>query len=393
VLDLLIVGGGPAGLATGILAREKGLSVVVAERRPEGPVDKACGEGLMPDGVAALERLGVAVEEVGGAPFSGIRYVDGVAVAEGEFPGRPGLGVRRTRLHAALVERAASAGVEVRWGWRLEGLEHRQGPLGGTFTARVAAGDGPGEPLPARWVVGADGLLSGVRRQARLEGPAARRMRFGVRRHFEVAPRRAGALLDDQGAALPDKVEVWWGDRCEAYVTPVAADEVGVAILWGGRKASFDELLAGFPRLAAALAGCPPRSRDRGAGPLRQRVRGVVRGNLALVGDASGYVDAITGEGLSLAFRQAEALAAALAAGDLGRYAADHRRACRVPDAMTRLLLAVERRPRLRRRTVRALAADPSLFSCLLALHVGAIPPSALGWPTAARLLRGLVSA
>jgi flavin-dependent dehydrogenase len=194
-------------------------------------------------------------------------------------------------------------------------------------------------------------------------------------------------------AVLPDKVEVWWGDRCEAYVTPVAGDEVGVAILWEGRKAGFDELLAGFPRLAAALAGRPVRSRDRGAGPLRQRVRGVVRGNLALAGDASGYVDAITGEGLSLAFRQAEALAAALAAGDLRRYAAAHRRAARLPDAMTRVLLFAEARPGLRRRTVRALAADPALFSRLLDLHVRALPPAAHSWTTAARLLRGLVRA
>jgi flavin-dependent dehydrogenase len=115
-------------------------------------------------------------------------------------------------------------------------------------------------------------------------------------------------------------------------------------------------------------------------------VRGVVRGNLALAGDASGYVDAITGEGLSLAFQQAEALAAALAAGDLRRYAAAHRRAARLPDAMTRLLLFAEARPGLRRRTVRALAADPALFSRLLAIHARQLPPTAFGPASAARL-------
>jgi len=356
----------------------------VVDRRPGAPVDKACGEGLMPDGVAALERLGVAAEGLEGRPFRGIRYVDGETVAEGGFPAAPGLGVRRTRLHAALVGRAEEVGVEIRWGRKVESLDHRPGPLGGRFTARL----GSGEPLPARWLVAADGLLSPLRRMAGLAAAPARRRRFGVRRHFAV-----GGGGGTGPAAVPDKVEVWWGDRCEAYVTPVADDEVGVAILWGGRKAGFDELLAGFPRLAGRLAGCPPRSRDRGAGPLLQRVRGVVRGNLVLVGDAAGYVDAITGEGLSLAFGQAEALAAAVAAGDPARYAAAHRRLGRLPDAMARLLLAVERRPWLRRRTVRALAADPALFDRLLALHVRALPPSAFGWNGTARLLRGLLTA
>lgn len=378
--DVVVVGGGPAGLATAIAARGQGLSVAVVDRRPEWPVDKACGEGLMPDGLAALGRLGVGGGELRGAPFGGIRYIDGETVAEGEFPAGPGLGVRRTRLHRALVRRAEEVGVEVRWETRVEGLRHLSGPFGGSFEVRLAEGE---DRLASRWVVGADGLLSRMRGWGGLDSArgakASEGGRFGVRRHYAVG--------GSGGMEVPDKVEVWWGEGCEAYVTPVAADEVGVAILWSGRKAGFDELLAGFPRLAASLAGCAERSRDRGAGPLRQRVGGVTRGNLALVGDAAGYVDAITGEGLSLAFRQAEALAAALAAGDPRRYATAHRRLGRVPDAMTRLLLAVERRPWLRRRTVRALAADPALFSRLLALHVGALPPSEFGFGGAARLV------
>ena len=381
--DVLVVGGGPAGLAAGLACRREGLAVTVVDRRPVPPVDKACGEGLMPDGAAVLERLGVDVGALGGAPFRGIRYIDGETVAEGEFPGRPGLGVRRPRLHRALVEAAEGAGVEISWDTRVEGLDHRPGPLGGTWSARLAGGD----PAPrARWLVGADGLLSRVRGWAGLEGrrgsaPPAEG-RFGVRRHFAVPP-----------GEVPDKVEVWWGAGCEAYLTPVAADEVGVAILWSGRKAGFDQLLAGFPRLKERFAGRPERSRDRGAGPLAQPVRGVTRGNLALVGDASGYVDAITGEGLSLAFHQAEALAAALAAGDPSRYAAAHRRIGRLPDRMTRLLLAVERHPRLRHRTIRALAADPTLFDRLLALHVGDLEPRDFGLRGAARLAGRLILA
>jgi len=130
--------------------------------------------------------------------------------------------------------------------------------------------------------------------------------------------------------------------------------------------------------------------RDRGAGPFRQRARAVRRGNLVLLGDAAGYLDAITGEGLSLAFHQAEALVEAVVAGDLGRYARACRRLRRLPDAMTALLLAVERRTWLRRRMVRALAAEPALFSRLLGVHARSLPLSDFGMRGAVRLAWGL---
>ncbi|HEX2251669.1 MAG TPA: NAD(P)/FAD-dependent oxidoreductase [Thermoanaerobaculia bacterium] len=418
MIDLLVVGAGPAGLATAIHARRAGLTVRVVDRRPGPPVDKACGEGLMPDGVAALAALGVVPATLGGRPFRGIRYVDGDVVAEAGFPagsgrgnagfrdpgsgdagpgdGGPaavglrgaGLGLRRVRLHQALVSAAQAVGVEIEWSVVVDGLERRPGrDPGGILEDRGSLGHAEprfealaaGRVLPARWLVFADGLLSRGRRLAGLAARPVRHRRFGVRRHYAVPT-----------AAVPDVVEVWWGERCEAYVTPTGAGEVGIAMLWAGRTATFDHLLAGFPRLAERLADAEIVSRDRGAGPLRQRVRGVVRGNLALVGDAAGYVDAITGEGLSLAFHQAAALAAAVAAGDLAHYAADHRRLGRLPDTMTRLLLALERRPPLRRRALRALAADPVLFSRLLAIHTRALPPRALGWQGAARLALSL---
>lgn len=394
--DLLIVGAGPAGLAVAIAARREGLSVRVLDKAPGPPIDKACGEGLMPDGVAALARMGVDPASLGGAPFAGIRYVDGAATAEGTFPGEPGLGVRRTRLHAALAERAAAVGVDVGWGTRVVGLEG-----GGSDRWAVATADD--ERLEAGVVVGADGLRSQVRRWAGFETEDRRKSpvedaptaRFGVRRHYRVP-----------AGELPRVVEVWWGEGCEAYLTPVGPDEVGVAMLWSGRKVGFDALLAEFPRLAARFVGRPAVSDDRGAGPLLQRADGVVRGGagvrdsaggagggLALVGDASGYVDAITGEGLSLALAQAEALVAAVVAGDLAAYAAAHRRLGRVPNTLTRLLLAVERRPALRRRTIRALAADPALFSRLLAIHARQRPATAFFPAGAARLAWRLATA
>ena len=116
-------------------------------------------------------------------------------------------------------------------------------------------------------------------------------------------------------------------------------------------------------------------------------------GNLALVGDASGYLDAITGEGLALSFHQAMALVDAMAAGDLRRYVDAHRKIVRYPNAITRLLLLVERHPRVRRRVMRSLAGDPSLMSRFLALKMRAEGPRVFGsgglLPLAAAALRG----
>ncbi len=372
--DLLIVGGGPAGLATAIAARLGGLDATVLDRaRP--PIDKPCGEGLMPAGVSRLEALGVRLPTAAGRAFRGIRYRDGELVAEAEFPGLPGLGLRRTALHEALARRAAEVGVELRWGTAVRGLA-----AGGVAT--------DGGVVVGRWLVGADGLNSRLRQWAGLEAPVGRHRRFGVRRHFRLAP-------------WTDKVEVWWADGVEAYVTPVGAHEIGVAMLWsdedsgsrpkaGRREPRFDQLMASFPKLAERLAGAEPASRDRGAGPLDRRPRRVWRDRLLLVGDAAGYVDAITGEGLDLAFHQAFAVVEAVRRDDPRRYARYCRRLSRLPFALIRLLLFAERRPALRRRLIRTLAEEPRLFQRLLAIHTRDRPPRSLGMTGAWRLARGL---
>lgn len=376
-IDVLIIGAGPAGLATAIACRRAGLVVTVLDAR-HPPLDKACGEGLMPDGAAVLGELGVDLEALRSHPFRGIRWCDGETVAEGSFPGLPGLGIRRIDLHHALHQRAEQSGVRILWGRRAMGLAGN-----GVMTDQGS--------IAGRWVVGADGLRSKVRRWAGLARDHGLRVdhrsRFGVRRHFALAP-------------WCDHVEVHWIEGCEAYVTPVASDEVGVAMLWSGAKGRFDHHLARFPALARRLEGATTRSKDRGAGPLRQKARRVVRAppagvtepTVALVGDAAGYVDAITGEGLSLAFHQALALARAIADDAPESYARACRRLARLPDAMTHLLLWVERHPKLRRRMIRALAREPALFSRLLALHTRAAPLGrsvcAIGPPLVWGLLR-----
>ena len=93
---------------------------------------------------------------------------------------------------------------------------------------------------------------------------------------------------------------MYWADSVEAYVTPVGPERVNVAFLWGRKEAGFDALLAHFPTLQQRLAGAAVETEARGAGPLLQTVRARHGDRLALAGDAAGYVDAITGQGLSL---------------------------------------------------------------------------------------------
>ncbi|RMI08716.1 NAD(P)/FAD-dependent oxidoreductase [Cellulomonas triticagri] len=327
--DVLVVGGGPVGLAAAIEARLAGLTVVVAEPRP-GPVDKACGEGLMPRAVTALDRLGV---DPPGRPLAGIAYVRGPQRAEHRFAGPPGRGVRRTALHAALADRAAALGVE-RVAARVRALHQDADGV-------EAAG------VRARWLLGCDGLHSTVRRLAGLEAPAPRRTRrYGVRRHLRVAP-------------WTDLVEVHWGPRTEAYVTPVGPDLVGVALL-GPAPIDVDAELAAHPALAGRLADAEPDGPDRGAGPLRQRTRARTAGRVRLVGDASGYVDALTGEGLRLGFAQARAAVTLL--DDAAGYERAWRAATRDYRLLTSTLVAAATSP-LRPALVPAAVRLPRVFA------------------------------
>jgi flavin-dependent dehydrogenase len=330
VIDLLVVGAGPVGLATAVGARLAGLEVAVVEPRG-GPIDKACGEGLMPDALARLHRLGIDPD---GVDFRGIRYLRDGHHAEARFSRGAGRGVRRTELHAAMTRRAQELGVPV-VDRRVEAVEQDAHGI-------EAAG------IRARYLVGADGLHSTVRRLLGLETIASGVPRFGIRQHYDVAP-------------WTDLVEVHWLADCEVYVTPVGERTVGVAVL-GGAPLSLDHALARLPALAARLSGAPTSSRRRGAGPLRQSTTARTRGRALLVGDAAGYVDALTGEGLRVGFAEAEAAVRAVVAEDLHGYEDRWRTITRSYRWLTTGLLWTGSRPHLRPLIVPAAQRMPFAF-------------------------------
>ncbi|MGA7685523.1 MAG: NAD(P)/FAD-dependent oxidoreductase [Terriglobales bacterium] len=343
-VDVFVIGGGPAGLATAIAARRRGLSVVIADGATP-PIDKPCGEGLMPDGLAALRDLGLTITASACHPFRGIRFFNGKQTAEATFPRGAACGIRRTALHRMLIEHAAACGVSMLWQTSVVGL-HPEGVLLGAGL------------VPARWIVGADGSKSRVRRWAGLEPHRKSHIRFGFRRHYRVA---------DWVAFM----ELHWANNSQIYVTPVGHDEICLTVVSSDPHLRLDQALADFPELAARIAHAEGASSERGAITASRRLRRVYRGNTALVGDASGGVDAITGEGLCLAFRQSALLADCLALNNLARYQSDHRRLLRRPAMMSRLMLLMGRHPRLRRRAMEVFESSPRSFARMLAVHVG----------------------
>ena len=344
--DVLVVGGGPAGVSAAIAARLKGLSVTLVDSR-KPPIDKPCGEGLLPEAVTALQRLGVDLDEAPSFRFSGISFQDEDSCVSAQFGGAMAYGMRRTVLHWLLVERARAVGVAMMWGAPVTKQDSLSAEVGG-------------ERISFRWLVAADGIHSMTRRRAGLDSMSrgTQRGRFAFRRHYAVAP-------------WNDLVEVHWGRDCQMIVTPTSREEICLALFTSDHRMRISDALAQFPEVARRIRSARATSAESGARTALVRSRIVARENVALAGDAACSIDGIAGQGLSLAFQAAIHLADSLAQEDLHDYAAAHREITRMPVRMTRLMLLMAQYPWIRRRTLRMFAARPAMFSHMMAIHAG----------------------
>jgi flavin-dependent dehydrogenase len=346
----------------------RGADVLVAEAL-KPPIDKACGEGLMPDARRDLAALGVHWEPGDGALFRGIRFIDWTdrepVSASADFASGEGIGMRRTALHARLVERALEAGVRLRWNTHVA--------LGSTVSlGREACRYG--------FLVGADGQSSRVRRWAGLDSCRLISRRFGFRRHYRMT-------------AISDFVEVHWCGLGQVYITPVAPEEICVAVVTRHNSARMQEIIDTIPPLCERLQAKEAVTPERGALTTTQRLRRVVKGNVALIGDASGSVDAVTGEGLAIGFRQADLLSRSLAKGSFDLYAAEHDKTLRMPRRMAGGLLMADRHASMRKGAMHVLARSPELCHGLLQVHMGEESLPHLLLHRAVGIVRGLAFA
>ena len=380
--QVAIIGGGPAGLMAGILLARSGVACTLIERQP-WPIDKVCGEGIMPIGVQALKRAGV-LEHIDPArmrPFAGVRYVDsGGAEAYGRFSGEPGLVVRRLALSEALYHVAAKEpNLDLRSGWELAALEEDAAAVSITIRQLHAAKQTKLESFD--YLIGADGLKSKVRRLADRDGglrcaPGKQPGRMGARVHYALPP-------------WDDLVQVWWQDGMECYVAASGENCVEFNFGWDqeqfnprqvdGASVSLEEgLLRAFPELRARIGSAQRSSPMRSWGPLPHRASSHLEGRIALIGDAGLFYDAITGEGISLALLQAELLARTLGDWEHGtgrqQFLDGISELAGLYIRVTDFAMFFTRHPRLRSLMIKLLGRSPELFGHMLHANMGEVP-------------------
>ena len=369
-VDVVIAGAGPAGATLAILLGRAGLRVDLFDAH-RFPRDKPCGEGIMPGGVAVLERLGLR-DAIGGRALTGVRYHGFGITAEAPFgprgePGAGALAQRRLRLDDVLCSAArATAGVRLFEEAPVEGAALQNGRAVGL---RVG-----GELRRAALVVAADGLESPVRRSLGLDRAPRARGRVGVRMHFRLAA----------GRALSDRLEIFVGRGHELYAAPLPDGELLVAgladegALAGGGRAALDRWIAAAPFLRELLDGATPLTAPAGRARVSRRARAGVAPGAVLLGDAARASDPLTAGGIAHALVTAERLAAIvpryLREGDgaLARFDRERQRLLRAHDWLTRALVEVVRRPLLARATLHLMRALPPVMRRLVAVASGA---------------------
>lgn len=365
--DVLIAGGGLAGSAVAIQLGRLGVSTELFECG-RFPKEKPCGEGLMPAGVAALERLGLNGTK--GAPFNGVCYHFGEQIAEGRFPltdGVPywGRGLRRLDLDYSLFELAGrTPNVKVRTRALVEAPLLKGGRVVGLMVN--------GTPRYGDLVIGADGSRSRLRHVLKLDLPS-RRKRVGVCTHFRLAP----------GRAMPQSVDVYLGPGYELYATPLSRGELALAGLasaaaLGGRlEGQFRHWCSDQPHLAARLEGAEQVGEILAISPVSGRARQRFLNGFVLLGDAAGFTDPITGGGMTQALLAAELLAQHAVrraqTGDdwLAHFDRERETLLRDYRRLTALLLWLTRNPAILGVSLEAMRLLPQLFSHLLGIAGG----------------------
>jgi flavin-dependent dehydrogenase len=395
--DVVVVGAGPAGAACAILLAERGLDVAVLDRA-RFPRPKICGEYLSPEAARVLDRLGVlkTLDGVGAAALSGMRITapDGTVVSGtyravgGWRPYRDhAVGVTRATLDAVLADRLRALPVDFREQMRVTDVVVDADRVVGV---RALDADHRPHEFRAPLVIGADGRNSVIAQ------------RLGCRYPHRLQ-RMALVTYIAGVAGCRDAGEIFVDPPDYAILNPLGPHHVNMSLVvplahaapWRGRlEAFFAARTAQLRHLAARVAGAERVAPVQAIGPLAYRVEPPRQGGVLLVGDAAGFYDPLTGEGVFSGLRAAElaaeTAAAAFLAGDwsartLAAYEAARGRAFAAKERFTRGLHVVVRHRRLANVAARVLARRPALMDLLLGIVGDYVPPRALLTRLAAR--------
>jgi geranylgeranyl reductase family protein len=368
--EVVVVGAGPAGSTTAMLLARRGHNVTLFDKA-RFPRPKACAEYLSPGGVRLLQELGV--DTGGGRWLRGMQIIapnGGRHLAE-YGGGSRALSIRRTVLDARLLHVARDHGVDVREGQRVEGIVQEGGAVRGVVVR--------GKEMRAACVVAADGLNSMVVRALR------------VRRNV-VWPPRLGLVAHLRGVAWPEDVgQMWIGPRTYVGVAPVGDNVLTLGLVRDvprGRLGASDTALRDgldpFPELGRRVAGAEILEPVQGVGPLAQSVRATSGRGWLLVGDAAGFFDPLTGEGLFRALKGAHLAADAVdrhLGGDvraLQKYQLARRQAFAAKERLTALIQVFVRVPGLMNSVVARLQQRPAIAG-RLARVLGDLEPAGTG--------------
>jgi 2-polyprenyl-6-methoxyphenol hydroxylase-like FAD-dependent oxidoreductase len=371
IKKILIVGGGPAGLMTALCLSQHSVEITVIEKQ-SWPLDKVCGEGIMPKGYDLLRKYGVSkqIQALSSRPFTGITYIDS-SVAEGHFFSGPGYVVRRTELSRALYE-SLKGKTNVTLIPTTELVSLYQDPTSVQVTLRALSNQHIICEHRYDLIIGCDGINSKVRKLADLEGPNLRKQnRIGARVHYQIAP-------------WTTQVEVYWKDGIECYVAPVASDCVEFVFGWNQDKIKIKQgrcpelekkLFSYFPELESKILGHHRLSKIEARGGFARSAKFPISGRVLLIGDANVFLDPITGEGLSMAFEQAHILSQSFAnimSKEGQRSFIDQIQSLKARYInMTNLALFLCEHPLIRRIAIRFLATFPLIFQHILELNMG----------------------
>jgi geranylgeranyl reductase family protein len=375
--DVVVVGGGPAGVASALILRQRGHDVLLLDRA-RFPRDKVCGESVSPGAWPILERLALAdaVRRLEPQPIRGMTLVAPDATRfSGSYPdGGLGFAVRRERLDACLLDAARGRGVEVHEAARVVGIQRADG------FSRLFFEDEAGDrrATAARLVVAADGRQGVIAESLGLRAPHPRLRRFALRCHFDGV----------DGLSERGEMHVVPGAYCgiaplgqRAANVALVLDEGEMAAAGGDVAAFFARALGRWPEIQERLSRARPLGPPRATGPLAVAARRVSAPGVLLVGDAAGFFDPFTGEGITLALRSAELMAPvadlALRSGrlhDLSRYDRERDAATRDKFLVNRLIQRLLAWPALASQVARRLRRRPGLADRLVGIAGDLVP-------------------